>query len=184
MYLRILGVLQYRTQTQGFLNKLKQKDTPSNQPQEICNLPTIFRSALVFVNCYFFGPSHEWSRLLCRILSLIIFIGVLTGSWLDRHTRTWNLSSSHVTSLGWSWTCVTFAFCRAVFAFARHWLVQFTSPPACSLHLSFYSVFRSWCLTWQSSVRLFKERLIDKRILVQHLYYVNRKTHIFLKCFY
>ena len=56
MYLRILGVLQYMTQTQGFLNKLKQKDTPSNQPQEICNLPTIFRSALVFVNCLIEWP--------------------------------------------------------------------------------------------------------------------------------
>nr|DAR67514.1 MAG TPA: hypothetical protein [Caudoviricetes sp.] len=66
------------TQTQGFLNKLKQKDTPSNQPQEICNLPTIFRSALVFVNCLFSsGPYSHRSNLttqsfqhsLCHIFS-------------------------------------------------------------------------------------------------------------------
>ena len=58
------GRLAVHDHAQGFLNKLKQKNTPSNQPQEICNLPTIFRSALVFVNCLFSsGPYSRYTTL-------------------------------------------------------------------------------------------------------------------------
>nr|DAQ55211.1 MAG TPA: hypothetical protein [Caudoviricetes sp.] len=52
VYLRILGVLQYMTQAQGFLNKLKQKDTPSNQLRRsatyrLSEVPLCLRTALL-----------------------------------------------------------------------------------------------------------------------------------------
>nr|DAR07095.1 MAG TPA: hypothetical protein [Caudoviricetes sp.] len=66
VYLRILGVLQYMTHAQGFLNKLKQKDTPSNQLRRYATyrlssevplcLRTVFAERPLLVPTDFNGP--------------------------------------------------------------------------------------------------------------------------------
>ena len=94
--------------TQGFLNKLKQKSTPSNQPQEICNLPTFFRIALLFVNClcwtalpvnnraYFveFTILNSYRELVGSLLSHTHALGISLATWPI--TAEFNLCHFHI----------------------------------------------------------------------------------------
>ena len=86
VYLRILGVLQYMTQAQGFLNKLKQKDTLSNQLRRSATYRLSSGVPLCLWTVLLSGPYRCYTTLTFDTFSILIATSSLSIRFLRRNS--------------------------------------------------------------------------------------------------